>query len=116
MPNGGRITVRTEKTANNELDTKLDTELGAKLDTELGAKFAFSSIRDTGTGIAADIREKVFQPNFSTKTSGMGLGLAIVRKAIEEMHGHINFETVENEGTTFFIRLPLHEVDQIADS
>ncbi|MEP0548350.1 MAG: ATP-binding protein [Rhodothermales bacterium] len=68
---------------------------------------AFSAVRDPGTGIPEEARAKVFQPNFSTKTSGMGLGLAITRKAVEDLHGEIHFETAVGVGTTFFVRLPL---------
>ena len=67
------------------------------------------TVTDNGTGIPEDLREKIFQPNFSTKTSGTGLGLAIARKSIEELDGEIGFDTVEGEGTTFWIRLPLSE-------
>ncbi len=62
-------------------------------------------IRDNGTGISEDLREKIFVPNFTTKTGGMGLGLAMVRNIIESVDGEIWFETVEDEGTTFYIRL-----------
>ncbi|PEN14535.1 histidine kinase [Longibacter salinarum] len=67
------------------------------------------TIEDNGTGIPESLRDKIFQPNFSTKTSGTGLGLAIARKSIEELDGQIDFSTVEGEGTTFRIRLPLSE-------
>jgi nitrogen fixation/metabolism regulation signal transduction histidine kinase len=73
------------------------------------APAARSTITDNGTGIPPDVREKIFQPSFSTKTSGTGLGLAIAKKTIEELDGTIGFETAEGEGTTFWIRLPLHE-------
>jgi signal transduction histidine kinase len=73
------------------------------------APHAYSSITDNGTGIPADLRDKIFQPNFSTKTSGTGLGLAIAKKSIEELDGHIDFETTEGQGTTFRIWLPLSE-------
>src|SRR5690606_503343 len=56
---------------------------------------AWAEVEDTGTGIPEDVREKIFQPNFSTKTSGMGLGLAIVQKAVEASGGAISFETKE---------------------
>ena len=68
-----------------------------------------STISDNGTGIPEDLQDKIFQPNFSTKTSGTGLGLAIARKGIEELDGQIGFETTEGEGTTFWIHLPLSE-------
>ncbi len=62
---------------------------------------------DTGSGIPDELVPKVFEPNFSTKTSGTGLGLAISRKAVEESGGTITFETEMGVGTTFEIRLPL---------
>ena len=70
---------------------------------------AYSTVTDTGLGIPAALQDKIFEPNFSTKTSGTGLGLAIARKSIEEFHGAIGFETDEGNGTTFWIRLPLVE-------
>ena len=69
--------------------------------------WAVSAVRDTGTGIPDEVRDKVFQPNFSTKTSGMGLGLAITKKAVEDVGGEIDFETEIGVGTTFHVRLPL---------
>ncbi|HCR48078.1 MAG TPA: hypothetical protein DIW24_00490 [Bacteroidetes bacterium] len=68
---------------------------------------AFCEVHDTGTGIPEELRDKIFQPNFSTKTSGMGLGLAIVRKSIEDLGGQINFTTMLGVGTTFRVELPL---------
>ena len=64
-------------------------------------------VEDDGAGIAEDVRPKVFQPSFSTKTSGMGLGLAISKRAVEAAGGQIAFETAEGRGTTFTVRLPL---------
>lgn len=63
------------------------------------------SLKDNGTGIPADVQENIFVPNFTTKTSGMGLGLAMVKNIIEGLGGEIWFETKEGIGTTFFIRL-----------
>ena len=64
-------------------------------------------VTDDGTGIPQEIQEQVFQPSFSTKTSGMGLGLAISKRAVEGAGGAITFETAEGVGTTFTVRLPL---------
>lgn len=72
-----------------------------------GTAMAQSRVIDNGTGIPPDLRGKIFEPNFSTKTSGTGLGLAIAQKTIDELEGTIGFETTEGEGTTFWIRLPL---------
>jgi two-component system nitrogen regulation sensor histidine kinase NtrY len=65
------------------------------------------SIQDNGSGIPQEVQDKVFIPNFSTKYSGSGIGLAVAKKGIESAGGHIWFETVENESTTFYIELPL---------
>jgi two-component system nitrogen regulation sensor histidine kinase NtrY len=70
---------------------------------------AVLAIEDNGTGISIEVRDKVFQPNFSTKTAGMGLGLAITRRLIENMSGTIDFESEPGIGTTFYVSLPLHE-------
>lgn len=65
------------------------------------------SFADNGVGIADDIKPKLFRPNFSTKNSGMGLGLAISKKIIELAEGSIFFESEINKGTVFVIKLPL---------
>jgi signal transduction histidine kinase len=65
------------------------------------------TIADNGSGIAEDVRDKVFRPNFTTKATGSGIGLAVAKRGIESAGGRIWFETVEQEGTTFFIELPL---------
>lgn len=63
------------------------------------------SVQDNGTGIPEDIRDKIFSPNFTTKNSGMGLGLAMTKTILENMDGNIYFDTQLNEGTTFYIEL-----------
>ena len=63
------------------------------------------AVKDNGTGIPQDVQERIFVPNFTTKTSGMGLGLAMVKNIVEGLGGEIWFETKEDVGTTFFIRL-----------
>ncbi len=62
-------------------------------------------IRDNGTGIPAEICDKIFEPNFTTKNSGTGLGLAISRRIVESMGGKIGF-TTSAAGTEFYIVLP----------
>ncbi|HRX29859.1 MAG TPA: HAMP domain-containing sensor histidine kinase [Saprospiraceae bacterium] len=74
-------------------------------------KDAIISIQDNGTGIPESMRDKVFTPNFTTKSSGTGLGLAISANMIDTMNGKIYFETEENEGTTFFVQIPLMRLD-----
>ncbi|PVH24922.1 histidine kinase [Sphingobacterium corticibacter] len=65
------------------------------------------AIGDNGLGIPLDVIPKIFQPNFTTKSSGTGLGLAFVKKTVESMQGEISFQTAENVGTTFTILLPM---------
>jgi two-component system nitrogen regulation sensor histidine kinase NtrY len=65
------------------------------------------TIADNGSGITEDVRDKVFRPNFTTKATGSGIGLAVAKRGIESAGGRIWFETTEGEGTTFFIELPL---------
>ena len=62
------------------------------------------SISDDGTGIPEDIRSRIFQPNFTTKSNGNGLGLAISKHIVEGSGGRITFET-SPKGTTFYIYL-----------
>ena len=64
------------------------------------------TIKDNGIGISEHQKDKIFVPNFTTKSTGMGLGLAMVKNSIENANGRIWFETKENVGTTFFIELP----------
>lgn len=65
---------------------------------------------DNGVGIEDSLKEKIFHPNFSTKTSGMGLGLAISKKIIELAGGSIRFESTQGAGTIFYITLPLAKI------
>ncbi len=64
------------------------------------------AIQDNGAGIPEDIREKMFSPSFTTKSSGSGIGLVLSKRAVEHAGGRIWFETEEDMGTTFFIELP----------
>lgn len=64
------------------------------------------SFQDNGSGIADEKKERVFYPNFTTKSSGMGLGLAISKNIVLNAGGQIWFDSTEGEGTTFFIELP----------
>jgi len=68
---------------------------------------AIISVSDNGKGIPEDIRDRLFQPNFTTKSSGMGMGLAIVKNIVESAGGKIWYETELNKGTTFYVLLPL---------
>jgi signal transduction histidine kinase len=63
------------------------------------------AVSDNGAGIPADNYDKVFVPNFTTKSSGTGLGLAISKQIIDGNGGRIWFESAQNVGTTFYVRM-----------
>jgi signal transduction histidine kinase len=67
------------------------------------------SVEDSGQGIAAEAREKLLQPFFTTKTHGTGLGLAIVARRVAESGGKLEWKSPvsEGRGTRFEVRLPL---------
>jgi len=69
--------------------------------------YAWITVTDNGSGIEQDKQGRIFQPYFTTKTSGTGLGLAMTKKIIEFWKGVIWFDTEVDKGTTFYIQLPL---------
>ncbi|TVQ43157.1 MAG: HAMP domain-containing protein [Saprospirales bacterium] len=68
---------------------------------------AIIEVQDNGSGIPEEMKEKVFKPNFTSKSSGTGLGLAISQNIVEAFHGRIYFETEKDKGTRFFVEIPL---------
>lgn len=66
-------------------------------------------VKDNGTGIEFENREHIFEPKFTTKNSGMGLGLGIIKNIIENYKGTITFETEPGKGTIFIVSLPITE-------
>jgi signal transduction histidine kinase len=74
---------------------------------EISSSAVVVSLSDNGIGINDDLKDRLFEPNFTTKTSGMGLGLAITKNIIETSGGKIWFETIPEDGTIFYVKLPL---------
>lgn len=64
------------------------------------------TVKDNGSGITEENKTKVFEPKFTTKTSGMGLGLAMVKKIVEAYNGSITFTTQHQKGTIFTVTFP----------
>ena len=64
------------------------------------------SISDNGYGISKNDMKKIFEPSFTTKTSGMGLGLSMIKSILNAYSGNITFTTKSNVGTTFNIKFP----------
>ena len=69
-------------------------------------KNVFIKIRDNGIGISKDLKNRIFEPKFTTKTSGMGLGLGMVKNLVNSYNGSIDFESNVGKGTTFTIKFP----------
>jgi len=70
------------------------------------------SVTDNGDGIPPEIQSKIFVPNFTTKNSGTGLGLAMCKNIVEQARGEIWFETQLTVGTSFYVKLPLEQNNQ----
>ena len=112
-----RIMVMMDRTQINRLFTNLlqnaiEASHGREeklitIEEQLEDDYILISISDNGEGIPESTQEKIFMPNFTTKSSGTGLGLAMSKAIVEQAKGSIWFETTEYEGTTFFIRLPI---------
>ncbi len=85
MPSGGRLTVRVYR-ADDEVVLEVE---------------------DTGCGMSDEVKEKIFEPFFSTKAGGTGLGLAIVKQAVDELGGKIEVTTEPGRGTCFRLRFPV---------
>lgn len=74
---------------------------------ERGEKDVFIAVSDNGIGIEAENFGRIFEPKFTTKNSGMGLGLGIIKNIIENYKGTITFESEFGKGTTFLVSLPI---------
>jgi nitrogen fixation/metabolism regulation signal transduction histidine kinase len=116
-PVSERIMVNADKTQMNRLFTNLFTNAVQAckdgkscrivIDEKLDAGKVTISIKDNGEGIPGDMRDKIFVPNFTTKSSGTGLGLAMCKGIVEQAHGRIWFETEVGKGSVFYVELPL---------
>ncbi|OLY94773.1 hypothetical protein BUE76_10425 [Cnuella takakiae] len=80
-----------------------------KLEEALEENKILIRVKDNGEGIPVGMQDKIFVPNFTTKSSGTGLGLAMSKGIVEQAGGRIWFETGEGAGTTFFVELPMSD-------
>ncbi len=78
-----------------------------KVTLEIRGSKVVVTVADNGTGIPEQLHERLFTPNFTTKSSGTGLGLSIAKKYVEGANGRIWFESEEDKGTTFYVEFPL---------
>lgn len=92
----------------NAMQAIPDTRKGQiTVQVNLQDKNCIVSVNDNGEGIPLQMQSKIFTPNFTTKSSGTGLGLAMCKNIVEQCGGMIWFETEEGRGTTFFVKLPV---------
>ncbi|RKH26710.1 GAF domain-containing protein [Corallococcus praedator] len=89
MPHGGEVQVK------------------ARRETHGGREQLRIDVMDQGPGIPAELLHRVFEPFFTTKAQGTGMGLAVVKRILEDHRGEIAVESVPGRGTTFIFRLPL---------
>lgn len=99
-----RVFINLITNAIQSIPTKRKGRVDISIVTKENATYEIK-IADNGRGIKESIRERIFTPNFTTKNSGMGLGLAIAKDYITHMGGSISFETEEDVGTTFKVIL-----------
>ncbi len=78
-----------------------------KIKMELSNEEVKVCVEDNGDGIPLTLQGKIFTPNFTTKTSGTGLGLAMCKRIVEKANGNIYFKTSVQNGTTFYVELPV---------
>jgi signal transduction histidine kinase len=79
----------------------------------LGLRFSKNhvtiKITDNGNGISPEISKRIFMPNFTTRSTGSGLGLAMVKSIVTQMNGTVAFRTQVEKGSSFFVILPLDQ-------
>lgn len=115
QPVRDQICIEADKTQMNRLFTNLFTnaieasegKCMLEVREELVNGNVRVSVKDNGEGIAPEMQSRIFIPNFTTKSSGTGLGLAMCKGIIEQAKGKIWFETEKGVGTTFHVELPL---------
>jgi two-component system nitrogen regulation sensor histidine kinase GlnL len=99
MAQGGRLTLTT-RISKSPLFSKIDLGAGQRTMVEV-------QVADEGTGIPPGIQAKVFDPFFTTKEHGLGLGLALCHRILEEHKGAVRIESAEGRGTTVTCFLPI---------
>ena len=80
--------------------------------TYLEQKHLNIAVSDTGEGISRENLDKIFQPLFTTKSKGIGLGLTVTKRLVEANGGRIEVNSKEGEGTTFYLRFPVTGEDE----
>jgi nitrogen fixation/metabolism regulation signal transduction histidine kinase len=99
-----RIVTNLIKNATQAVKQKFDPKIEVRVFEEDNQ--IVIEVEDNGKGIEEDVKHLIFEPKFTTKSSGMGLGLAMIKNIIEAYQGSISFASAEGVGTTFKVILP----------
>jgi signal transduction histidine kinase len=97
----------------NSVQAAGESEVSIGVTTRYEGALLAIAITDNGPGMTPEVRTRLFEPNFSTKTEGMGIGLTIVKKTIEDLDGAIEIDSAPGKGTTVRIRLPMMEDQRV---
>ncbi|MEZ4287571.1 MAG: ATP-binding protein [Polyangiales bacterium] len=98
MPDGGTL----------EIQTAINSDMNSSSVFPKSNQFGLIRVSDTGSGIPADIVDKIFEPLFSTKRAGTGIGLSTCRNIVRQHGGTISVRSEIGKGSEFLIHLPLH--------
>ena len=110
--------VNADKTQMNRLFTNLfanaveaceDRDCRIEVSEELHDVMITVNNKDNGEGIAQEMQSRILIPNFTTKSAGTGLGLAMCKGIVEQVKGKIWFDTQKGSGTVFHVEIPLAE-------
>ncbi|WP_127846066.1 sensor histidine kinase [Psychroflexus aestuariivivens] len=99
-----RIVTNLVKNAIQATESKNNPYIKVQVSTDKDS--VYISIEDNGVGISEEMQERIFEPRFTTKSSGMGLGLGMVKNIIETYKGDIKLTSEIDEGTIFTVKLP----------
>ena len=102
MPNGGVLTISASRKSRQEVEDKINKTIQCD-------KVLIVKIQDTGKGISSEDLPYIFEPFFTRKTQGTGLGLPISRKIVQEHGGEITVESEVGKGSAFTVYLPMKD-------
>jgi signal transduction histidine kinase len=116
MPEGGRLEVVLEAERSGAAGSLPSARGNGADGTRAGytaPRFAVLRIADEGEGIPAEIREKIFDLYFTTKSAGSGIGLAMTYRILQLHHGSVDVQSRQGPGTEFLLRIPLAAADRV---